>query len=850
MSIATPEPDFNALSEVEQQAVAERLLKIEQSGWKPFWCPDPRCDGMPHRMMLPSGDIGLDPQWGHNHARVDQRLPPWQRAWVRAILSGRGGGKTTTGLEFVALSARRGINGAIIGRRGTEIANTHVAGLIERAHPEFQPEYHASKDLIVWPNGAITYLFSGERPENIRSINVSYAWLDEFAWMEEIETIWMNIRLATRIETPENPIHILLTSTPRGTPFLRKIEDDPDIEVVRVSTYANRANLSKDFIREMEKEYEGTRMGRQEIHGEVLRDVEGAFWNDDMYTHLRLETAEEFEDLLETMDDRVLAVDPAGSKGPRSDATGIIGMGVQRSETAFGLDRGFVLGDATLKGSPDEWAAQTFKAARLWRVNRIIVERNFGGDMVIKNLRDYALANPGLACDETGQDFRIVEKRAVQGKETRVEPLVGQYERKMITHVTSPNVFGDLSELEKEQTAWVPKSRGGKSPSPNRIDACLAEGTLVVMGDGVTEKPIETIQSGELVMTRQGPKRVAKTWIARTDAEVIQRRTPEGRTLWATPDHKVWTDNPDRWIRFDSDASVWGRILTWSTQTQQANLTQWCGSASHGNATREDKDNELTGSTTQPLPSATSTGDVSENFIERCIYALQAISRKVFTFTTRTSTRSTTTRATLKHSRRRNTQECIQGTSTDAPIGLSTLLGPQRERSERTRNEPPSALKQVANSAGSASLSDLSPVPSAETLSSPNQRPPLTAQRSASDSETAEKSESATQIEATGCPGCASCAEASSRCTTGTKSNVNGQAENYYVPYPALPEAGLRIEPRVWDMEVEDAHEFFAEGVLVHNCAWTWIDLKQAVIHKADAASAASINKLIKRRAS
>lgn len=504
-------PSFNSLSESEQRVVAERLLKIQESGWKPFWCPRPDCDGMPHGMLAnaqgdvmyvvasetegPNGEpLGepelietdeapegemlravLDPMWAHNHARVDQRLPPWQKPWILAVLSGRGAGKTTTGVEFVTLCARKGLDGAIIGRRGTELENTHVATLIARAHPEFIPEYLASKDILKWPNGAITYLFSAERPENIRSVNLSYAWLDEAAHMDEIETAWMNTKFAARVKSPGNPIHILITSTPTPTPWMMKIEDDPNIEVRRVSTYANRANLDDDFIRDMEQEYEGTRMGRQELHGEVLRDVEGALWNDDLFNHFRV-GAVEFQELLETMDDRVLAVDPAGSKGPRSDATGIMGVGVQHFDDAGNrlmASRFFVLADATIKGSPNEWARQVFSAARLIRANRIRAEKNFGGDMVKQVLTDYAKLNPIECKDENGEDYLIEVVHAVKSKETRAEGVVNKYEQGRVQHVTSPTVYGDLSKLEKEQVSWIPKSRGGKAPSPNRIDALV-----------------------------------------------------------------------------------------------------------------------------------------------------------------------------------------------------------------------------------------------------------------------------------------------------------------------------------------------------------------------------------------
>lgn len=510
------EPEFNQVNEAAQRAVAERLLKIEESGWKPFWCADPECDGMPHWLLEedgsalfveetatqgpnsePLGDrvyededgdwvqiedseapdegwtlIGrpvINPKWAHNHARKDQRLPPWQEEWILFIMSGRGAGKTRTGVEFVTLCARKGLDGAILGRRGTELVNTHVAEIIKYAHPEFVPIHWASKDILEWPNGAITYLFSAEKPENIRSVNLSYAWVDEAAFMDEIETAWMNLTLATRVRKPGNPIHFLITSTPTGSKWVIEMEDDEDVTTRRVSTYANRANLDPGYLAKMRKKYEGTRMGRQELHGEVLRDVEGAFWNDDMFDNKRAETAEAFESWLDSMDDRVLAVDPAGSKGKYSDATGIIGVGAQHSD----VSQFTVLCDATIKGSPAEWAEQTFKAARIIKARRIVVEKNFGGEMVRQVLRDWAKLHPEESVNDEGEEFKIDVVHAVKSKETRAEGTVGKYEQGRVTHLSSPGIFGDMSALEKEQVLWVPKSRGGRMPSPNRIDALV-----------------------------------------------------------------------------------------------------------------------------------------------------------------------------------------------------------------------------------------------------------------------------------------------------------------------------------------------------------------------------------------
>lgn len=521
--MSTGEPDFEDLNEAEQREVAERLLRIEQSGWRPFWCKRKDCNGSPHILPNalgahtrvhdtaqqgpkgePVGDlyrdkltktervitdpskvhdtdefmyrVALDPTWAHNHAREDQRLPVWGKPWTLFIMSGRGSGKTRTGVEFVTLSARKGLDGAIIGRRGTELVNTHVAEIIAAAHPEFVPVHYASKDMLVWPNGAKTFLFSAERPENIRSVNVSYLWFDEAAFMDEIEKAWMNARMALRIEKPNNPLHTLITSTPNSTKWVMEKEDDPDIEVRRVSTYANKANLSRDYIADLVKTYEGTRMGRQEIHGEVLRDVEGALWNDGMFQHERHDAAG-FQKLLEAMDEIVIGVDPAGSKTKRSDETGIMAVGSIHNDehgNPLPVSRYFVLADATIKGTPTEWARQTFKLAQQVGAHRIIAEKNFGGDMVKQVLGDFAAKFP-LEAEKDGESLADVVSvvHAVQGKETRAEAVVGKYEQGRVTHVTSPGVFGDLSELEKEQVTWVPRSRGGKMASPNRIDAMV-----------------------------------------------------------------------------------------------------------------------------------------------------------------------------------------------------------------------------------------------------------------------------------------------------------------------------------------------------------------------------------------
>lgn len=177
-----------------------------------------------------------------------------------------------------------------------------------------------------------------------------------------------------------------------------------------------------------------------------------------------------------------MAIDPAGSANKRSDETGIIGVGGQHFDEDGERLRApltFVLGDATLKGTPTEWAAQAYKMARLIDAHYIVAEKNFGGEMVKEVLENYAKLHPEEAKNSQGETFVIKVVHAAKSKETRAEGLVNRYEQGRVTHIISKTVFGDLSELEKEQVNWVPRSRGGKSASPNRVDALVWGGREV-----------------------------------------------------------------------------------------------------------------------------------------------------------------------------------------------------------------------------------------------------------------------------------------------------------------------------------------------------------------------------------
>lgn len=255
--------------------------------------------------------------------------------------------------------------------------------------------------------------------------------------MPLIEEVWSNLRFGLRLG--ERP-HVVLTSTPLPTKWVKRIQAHPRTKVVRVSTYDNADNLSDDYLEEIREEYEGTRLGLQELYGRVLEDVVGALWRAD-WIHREPVEQEDLERI-------VVAIDPAGTANRRSDETGIVVAG------KIGKNY-WVLHDASGKYSPQAWATEALRLYRLYNADAIVAEKNFGGDMVKEVLT--------RAVPSAQEPPRFLIKTASRSKHVRAEPVVALYEREQVFHT------GDLAELEDEMLTWVP----GHGDSPNRVDALV-----------------------------------------------------------------------------------------------------------------------------------------------------------------------------------------------------------------------------------------------------------------------------------------------------------------------------------------------------------------------------------------
>lgn len=466
-----------AAKEKLAEAVQNRLAKNRHA----WYCTKGRaCDGQPHE------------GFNYRHARGDQWPPEGIDWFVWAILSGRGAGKTRTGSEWVRNITKHVPRLAMIGRRGRDVRGTMVegdSGLI-RACENAGMEYlwKPSVNEFHFENGAIAYGFSGEEPDSLRGPQFGAGWIDEPAHMPLITDVWDNLLLGMRLPGLPGGAKILATGTPLANKWQKEVVADDTTRVVRVSTYANLANLDPTFRKQILDKYEGTRKGRQELHGEILSDVEGALWDSDMFDVINPEALPDFQRI-------IVSIDPAGSVNKRSDETGIVVVAVAG-------EFGYVLEDATAKYSPGAWADKAIELYVQYSADAIIAEKNFGGDMVKQNIEN----NLKLS----GIEARIIITHAARSKELRAEPVVGLYEKDRIFHVPG------LVELEEEMTSWVP----GVTKSPNRIDA-LVHGFTEIMklqNKGYLPQPSRrTIGKAPAAATfLRGPKRSAPKNITRS----------------------------------------------------------------------------------------------------------------------------------------------------------------------------------------------------------------------------------------------------------------------------------------------------------------------------------------------
>lgn len=380
--------------------------------------------------------------WRGFLARPDQLAPEgdWD-IWM--LLAGRGFGKTRSGAEWVKEEIQGGARRiALIAETQRDLEQVMVegdSGILAVCPEGFITRYVKRPVQIEFSTGAIALGYNGTEPNQLRGPQFDRAWSDELAKWRYARETWDQLQFGLRLgDKPRQ----LVTTTPRPIELVKAIVagNEGKVHITRGKTLDNRANLADSFIEKVQARYSGTRLGRQELDGEILGDMPGALWRQDQIDLYRKTEAPELERI-------IVAVDPAVTNTESSDEHGIIVAGIKGQE-------GFLLEDASVKGSPLTWARRAIAIHDKYGADGIVVEVNQGGDMVAQTLRSVR------------QTLNIIEVRASRGKHVRAEPIAALYEQGRVFHV------GQFPELETQMTMMTAAGYEGEN-SPDRLDAAV-----------------------------------------------------------------------------------------------------------------------------------------------------------------------------------------------------------------------------------------------------------------------------------------------------------------------------------------------------------------------------------------
>jgi phage terminase large subunit-like protein len=394
--------------------------------------------------------------WGYQ-GRTNQQAPTgnWL-TWL--ILSGRGWGKTRTGAEWLAWNAVRnnGTRWAIVAPTFSDARDTCVEGesglLSVLNRYEYVSKWNRSLGEIELLNGSRIKLFSGDEPERLRGPQHHGAWVDELAAFRYSEA-WDQLQFGLRLgDVPQT----VVTTTPKPIPMIKTLLKRDGVVVTRGSTFENADNLSSAALRELQERYEGTRLGRQELYGEVLEDVEGALWNFRLLDETRLDLAPDLEQI-------VVAIDPAVTSGATSDDTGIVTAG--RAGGDF-----YIINDLTMKAPPLAWAEAAIAEYHRVKANYIVAESNQGGDLIKQVL---ATVDPRVP---------VKTVTATRGKYLRAEPVAALWEQHKV------HMVGRWVDLEDQMCSWTPADQN----SPDRLDAMVHAVTFL---NTKHTKPVRTFRT-------------------------------------------------------------------------------------------------------------------------------------------------------------------------------------------------------------------------------------------------------------------------------------------------------------------------------------------------------------------
>ena len=412
----------------------------------------------PLRTLSPWGyaaDIVNPPPWEAQDrpALEPHQIPPDWRWKLWLLLAGRGAGKTEACARYFAKWMREhpGHRGRIIAPTYADAVSSCVEGPsgLQAIDPEIRFVASApGGSKVVWPNGSEAVLIGTNSPRDVDRLRASgnrhIDWWEEMAANPQLAKAWVQADYGLRLG---HYPHAIASTTPRTVAKLVELLKNERTAVTRGTIFDN-PHLEADKKAELVADYEGTRIGRQELYGELLEDIEGALWS---WAMIEQACGLWIPDPECT---RIgVAIDPASTSNEDSDLVGIIGAG-RRTD---GL--GVVLADRSVQGvSPHAWASRAIQLHDDLKADRIIAETNQGGEMVEATVQTAATSG--------GRESRVRYEGVVasRNKRTRAEPIAALFEQGRVA------LNPDIKELHEELTGWDPDAGGD---SPGRLDAMV-----------------------------------------------------------------------------------------------------------------------------------------------------------------------------------------------------------------------------------------------------------------------------------------------------------------------------------------------------------------------------------------
>lgn len=434
--------------------------------------------------------------WRAN-ARPSQLFPEGCITWL--LMAGRGFGKTRAAVEAVREVCMNtpGASVAMVAKDHRALRDVCLegrSGIIACFPPEDIKKIHKGLgDVSVeLTNGSVIRGYTAGEPDAVRGQAFDMIWGDEFAaWPKNrAKDMLAQLRLCLR-ESRVGSVCILST-TPKRIPHvveMVKLAEDPAEKIV-VTRGRSRDNtaLTDEWHRQMEREYGGTRLGRQELDGELVMDAERGLWTENMIHDARWDPSckcnkdvcvcsFDLPQLLGVM----TGVDPSGSKD--GDATGIVTVGWDKDKQLY------VLENKTTKGEPGVRYNAVCMSAHRHGSGQIWYEAAYGGDNAAfgieqawKNLQRDGLIPEDKKCPRTMPSTIKGDKAA------RAMPVVHLYEQQVanpgvrrIWHV-APTLDNGMVALENEQVSWETDDK----KSPNAIDALVHVCRAIMNRIGIT----------------------------------------------------------------------------------------------------------------------------------------------------------------------------------------------------------------------------------------------------------------------------------------------------------------------------------------------------------------------------